>query len=163
MRHVREGDLLASVRIPELNAFRDAARYLCVEMAAAGTEREKVLKCNDDLLRIRAWCRKDAFLLAKLVGMAVESMRLEALCFPLAAGTLTDDDLIRLPGQGEEWSSALAEAVADEATGFLDCCTYVRSAAERVRFQNNSGFRCYCGAVFRWSIRSGPGGIFCSA
>lgn len=130
VRHVREGDLLASVRIPELNAFRDAARYLCVEMAAAGTEREKVLKCNDDLLRIRAWCRKDAFLLAKLVGMAVESMRLEALCFPLAAGTLTDDDLIRLPGQGEEWSSALAEAVADEATGFLDCCTYVRSAAE---------------------------------
>lgn len=99
-------------------------------MAAAGTEREKVLKWNDDLLRIRAWCRKDAFLLAKLVGMAVESMRLEALRLPLAAGTLTDEDLIRLPGQGEEWNSALAEAVADEATVFLDCCTYVRSAAE---------------------------------
>ena len=118
IRHDDPEDWMADSKLPELAAFRQAARYCGSDLVARCDDRDLVLSRCADLERLRDWSLSKSTLTAKLVAMAIEKMYLQALARPLAAGTLTDDDWRLLLARKPDWGRALALAFGDEAASF---------------------------------------------
>ncbi len=108
--------MLFALLLPEANALRTGARYLALKLIANSEDRDKVLQYDKELKSLRDWCIADITLIGKLVAIAVEGIRLKALSYPLAQGTLTDDDWQSLLSQRPDWGKALADAMGDEVT-----------------------------------------------
>ena len=135
VRHIDSGETLASVEMPELQAFREAARYLSGELILHAGDRDEVLRCNAGLERIRGWTLADSSLIAKLVASAIEGMRLQALTVPLVKGTLTGEELTRMIETHPSWNAAFADALGDEATLFQSVYDFVVRALFKRRVQ----------------------------
>ncbi len=128
IRHIRPSDdLLASINLSELNSLREAGRLTAGELIAAAADRQAVLRLNADLIRLRNWCAADFSLIAKLVAMSIEKMRLDSLRFALTADSLTDDDFKTLASEQANWGDIFIDAFADEATAFESCINFVQS------------------------------------
>jgi hypothetical protein len=125
IRHPYTDETLASVELPELNALRKSAWYLYYELVANSTDRSEVLRRNAELEIIRDWCLADTSLIARLVAVAVEKIRLDSLSYPLAAGTLNTNDWKNILQKKAQWGVAFADAIADEATSFQSCYEYI--------------------------------------
>lgn len=123
--HRNDGETFASILLPELNPLRNAARYLAVELAASADDRAKVLECNDKLERLRDRLLADSFMISKLVAVAVEKIRLEVLAVPLAAGTLTESDWVRILAPQVDWETQLADSLGDEAAIFQSLYEFI--------------------------------------
>ncbi len=124
--HVRpKDDMLASMALPELNVFRDGARYLALSIKADPENRENLLRCNAGMERLRDWSLAGNTLISQLVAMAVEQTRLNALSVPLAAGSIDADDWRRLLGDPPDWRTALARSIGDEATMYESCYNFI--------------------------------------
>ncbi|MFA7231685.1 MAG: hypothetical protein WC071_10480 [Victivallaceae bacterium] len=121
IRHAYTDEVLAAVLMPELNMLRGTARYLCYELIANSANRSDVLKRNAELENIRDWCLADTFLFSKLVAIIVEKIRLEALSYPLAAGTLNANDWEHILQKETQWGAAFADTMGDDATTFQSC------------------------------------------
>ncbi len=124
VRH-KDSDLIFTITMPELNAFRRASAYLAARLAASAGDRAAVLRYNADLRRLRDWYLADPSLIAFLCAHALEENRLQALAGALAAGTLTDDDLKNIRKDFVNWERESAEAIGDEATAFISVYEFV--------------------------------------
>lgn len=123
--HAYTDEMLSAVELPELNVFRETARYLSYELIANSVNRSKVLKRNAELETIRDWCLADTSLIAKLVAVAVERIRLNSLSYPLAVGTLNENDWKHILQKKPQWGVAFANAMGDEATMFQSCYEHI--------------------------------------
>ena len=123
--HPCPGEMLLSILLPELSPLRNAAKYLCLELAASAENRAKVLEYNDKLERLRNRLLVNPFLISKLVAIAVEKMRISVLAVPLAAGTLTGPDWQSVLAPGVDWEAQLADAIGGEAVMFLSFYEYM--------------------------------------
>lgn len=138
VRHIDSGETLASIEMPELPAFRAAARYLSGELMLRAGDRAEVLRCNAGLERIRDWALAGSSLIAKLVAGGIEKMRLEALTVPLVKGTLTGEELTRMIEIHPSWNAAFADALGDEATIFQSIYDLFVNALFYRRLQSGS-------------------------
>lgn len=123
--HPCPDETLLSILLPEVNPLRNAARYLCLELAASAEDRAKVLEYNGKLERLRDRLLANPFLISKLVAVAVEKMRIAVLAVPLAAGTLTGPDWQSVLVSGVDWEAQLADAIGGEAVMFLSFYEYM--------------------------------------
>ncbi len=128
VRHIDSGETLMSVEMPELQAFREAARYLSGELILHAGDRDEVLRCNAGLERIRDWALADSSLIAKLVASAIERMRLQALTIPLVKGTLTGEELMQMVETHPSWNAAFSDGLGDEATAFQSIYNFFAGA-----------------------------------
>lgn len=125
-----EKGLLADIRLPELQMFRNSARYLATVIRAEPESKQQVRKANLALIKLREWAREDSALsIAHLVAIAIENFRLEALSAVLAGGKYTEQEFVDLIGAPVDWDRSLLLALGTEVTMFQDCVDYILSIA----------------------------------
>ena len=125
-----EDGLFANIMLPELLMFRNSARYLATGISAEPEAKQQVYKANLALMKVREWAREDnGLLIAHLVAIAIEHIRLEALSAVLGCGEYTEQEFIDLVGDTVDWDRSLLLALGSEITMFLDCVDHVLDIA----------------------------------
>lgn len=125
-----DGGMLANIMLPELQMFRDCARYLATVIRAEPEAKRQVYQANLMLIKLREWSRKDdALLIAHLVAIAIEHIRLEALSALLECGKYTEKEFVGLVGDPVDWDRSLLLALGSDATMFQDCVNHVLDIA----------------------------------
>ena len=115
---VPEDGMLYSVPLPELNVFRESARYLAMKIAANPNDKQLVKMCNDDLIKLRNWLSDGDFFLNHLVATAIERIRLNALENVLRQENFSKQELAVLIGDPIDWEKKLRYVYGGEAAGF---------------------------------------------
>ena len=116
--------MLYGVFLPELNAFRETARYLAMQIAANPNDKQLVKKCNNDLIKLRNWLPEGEYLLNHLVAIAIERIRLNALENVLRQENFSKQEFAILVGDSIDWEKSLRYSYGGEAAAFksvLDC------------------------------------------
>ena len=126
---VPEDGMLYDVRLPELNAFRETARYLAMQIAANPNDEQLVKKCNNDLIKLRNWLFSEYVLLEHLVSIAIEGIRLNALENILRQETFSKQEFARLIGEPIDWEKSLRYSYGGEAAGFKSALAYMNTPA----------------------------------
>ncbi len=110
-----EDNMIVGMQFEEYGAFREGARYLALSIKADPENRENVRYCNAGMERLRDWMLAGNALIARLVAISIESMRLNALSYPLATGTISAADWQELLGKEPDWSTEFIRTLGDEA------------------------------------------------
>ncbi len=104
-----------TILLPELGALRKASRFLAMEMKANATDRDIVASRNKDLISLRDCALENTFFISRLVGIAIEAMRLDAITFTLPYNDYSLEEFEALLGEPPDWNRYLARAHLDEA------------------------------------------------
>ena len=115
---VPEDGILYGVLLPELNAFRETARYLAMQIAANPNDEQLVKKCNNDLIKLRNWLPEGEYLLNHLVAIAIERIRLNALENVLRQENFSKQEFAILIGDPIDWEKSLRYSYGGEAAAF---------------------------------------------
>ena len=141
-KHDWANESAASILLPELGQFRRAARFLALQMHANPQNKELAMRNNASVIAIRDWALNDDMLICCLVGVAIESIRLHALCSTLPYIKYTDAEWEQLLGKAPDWDRILANSYGCEASFYENikdyCLKYV--------WKNAKGFRNKFGA-----------------
>ena len=113
-----EDGILYEVLLPELNVFRESARYLAMKIAADPNDKQLVKMCNDDLIKLRNWLSAGDFFLNHLVAIAIERIRLNALENVLRQENFSKQEFTKLIGDPIDWEKKLRYVYGGEAAGF---------------------------------------------
>ena len=113
-----EDGILYGVHLPELNVFRESARYLAMQIAANPNNKQLVKKCNNDLTKLRNWLSDGDYLINHLVATAIERIRLNALENVLRQENFSKQELAVLIGDPIDWEKSLRYSYGGEAVGF---------------------------------------------
>ena len=103
------------IELPELRVFRTMAKYLVLEIKANPGEKEQILSLNKELMRLRDINLNNRFLITRLVGIAIEGIRLNALAYALPYAKFTKAELDALIGESPDFNRHIACAIVDEA------------------------------------------------
>ena len=118
---VKPGEPVAAMLLPDLQCFRTAARLRNLEILANAKDKALVAKCNQDLLKFREWCLHNETLIGKLVAVAMESLRLDALSYAIASGVYSKDEIVNLIDDAPDWGKQFSEPFASENALTEDC------------------------------------------
>ena len=118
---VKPGEPVAAMLLPDLQCFRTAARLRNLEILANAKDKALVAKCNQDMLKFREWCFYNETLIGKLVAVAMESLRLDALSYAMASGVYSKDEIVNLSGDAPDWGKQFSEPFASENALTEDC------------------------------------------
>ena len=118
---VKPGEPVAAMLLPDLQCFRTAARLRNLEILANAKDKVLVAKCNQDLLKFREWCLHNETLIGKLVAVAMESLRLDALSYAIASGVYSKDEIVNLIDDAPDWGKQFSEPFASENALTEDC------------------------------------------
>ncbi len=119
-----ENEPIASMRLPELSKLRDAASFLMKQIALEPTNRELLIRNNEAMVALRDCALHGDLIISVLVGNAIESFRISALCSTLPYLSFTDEEWDQLLGDEQDGFQLVANAIAMEATGFEDIKDY---------------------------------------
>ena len=111
-----------SIELPELKACRQAAQFLALEIMANPGRKDIIAKDNDAMMNLRDWMLKNPMLISYFVGMAIEAIRLNAICFSLEQTEYDAAEWSRLLGDTIRWDYGLACAFVEEALAH-DCAS----------------------------------------
>ena len=118
---VKPGEPVAAMLLPDLQCFRTAARLRNLEILANAKDKALVAKCNQDMLKFRDWCFYNETLIGKLVAVAMESLRLDALSYAIASGVYSKDEIVKLIDDAPDWGKQFSEIFASENALTEDC------------------------------------------
>ena len=118
---VKPGEPVAAMLLPDLQCFRTAARLRNLEILANAKDKALVAKCNQDMLKFRDWCFYNETLIGKLVAVALESLRLDALSYAIASGVYSKDEIVKLIDDAPDWGKQFSEPFASENALTEDC------------------------------------------
>ena len=107
-------DDIYSTLLPELGAFRRASRFLAMEMKAKATDRNLIAADNNAMIQMRDCMLENAFFISRLVGIAIEALRIDALAFTLPYNIYTMEEFEALLGEPPNWNLRMAQAWIDE-------------------------------------------------
>ena len=113
-----EDGILYGVLLPELNVFRESARYLAMQIAANPNNKQLVKKCNNDLTKLRNWLSDGDFFINHLVAITIERIRLNALENVLRQENFSKQEFTKLIGDPIDWEKKLRYVYGGEAAGF---------------------------------------------
>ncbi len=103
---------------PELSPLRNGMKYYCALLIANAGDRDKVLDYHDKIRRLQEWLILDRGLLAKMVALETEELRIHALSYALAFGSLSDEDWQMIMASKPDWPLIFAEGLADEVVAY---------------------------------------------
>ena len=140
-KHDWANESAASILLPELGKLRRATRFLALQMHAAPQNRELAMRNNASMIAIRDWALNDDILISFLVGIAIESTRLHALCSTLPYIKYTDAEWEQLLGKAPDWNISLANSYGCEASFYENVKDYcLKYAWKNARgLKKNSG------------------------
>ena len=124
-----ENGLLAGVLLPELNALRDSARFLALEIIVEAENKPRVREHCRNLTGIRDRLLKNHFFISHLLALAVENIRLDALEAVLAGGAFAKEEFAELVGGPVDWNRYLRYSYGDEAASFKSSMDHILSKA----------------------------------
>ena len=125
---VPEDGILFSILMPELSTWREAARYLAMNIAANPTDKQQVDQFNQKLITLRNWAQKDTMLVPFLVAIAIEKIRLNALENVIISGSFSKSEIEKLIGSPIDWRKYLNYALGDEVTAFETVLKYLSNS-----------------------------------
>ena len=118
-------EYLWGVPMPDLARFRDSGKFLAMEIMAHPQDKELVRRNNSEMVALREVPLHGSTLIERLVAVAVENMRIRALCNTLGQNRYTQDEWEELLGPPVDWSRHFAYAMGDEACFFQDTLLYL--------------------------------------
>ena len=125
---VPENSMLSAVLMPELSTWREAARYLAMNITANPTDKQQVTQNNKNLITLRSWALQDSLFLPHLVAIAIEGIRLNALENVIVSGNFTKTEIEKLIGPPVDWLKYMKFALGDEGTTFETVVKYLSSS-----------------------------------
>ena len=109
-------ELFYEIPLPELQRFRKAARYLALEIKANADNKETIASCNQKLIQLRNWpLASSPLLMSKIVAIAIESIRFDAIGYTLGHVRYTQKEWEELLGEMPDWNAHCACGFAYEA------------------------------------------------
>ena len=98
------------------SAMREAARFYTWQMQCAPTDKKLIAECNQNLQKLRNWCLNSNGVIYRLTGIAIESMRLNALTQTLVFNDITEHDFNQLLGEKINWHKYFIYSTVEELT-----------------------------------------------
>ena len=105
---------------PETGAYmcscgllRTAARFQALLIGCA-RDKKTVIRADAGLRKLAAWCISSHSAVARLVGISVEKIRLQALAGTLPRLNWTKEEYASLLGDAPDWDAVLLRAIGDE-------------------------------------------------
>ena len=126
---VEPGEPVAALLLPDLRCFRTAARLRNLEIRANAKDKTLTVKCNQDMLKFRQWCFHNETLIGKLVAVALENLRLDALSYAIASGVYSKEEIVNLVGDAPDWGKQFSETFASENAISEDCVNLLNNAS----------------------------------
>ena len=109
-------ELAYMIQMPEAVVFKQAAKYLALEIKANADNKETVSSCNQKMMILRNWIQTSSpTVFSKLVAIAIEAIRLDAIGYTLGHARYTKKEWETLLGEMPDWNYHCACALADEA------------------------------------------------
>ena len=124
-----ENGLLSSISMPEMNALRQAAYFLALEIIVEAENTPRVWEHCRNLTGIRDRLLKNHFFISHLLALAVENIRLDALEAVLAGGAFAKEEFAELVGGLVDWNRYLRYSYGDEAASFKSSMDHILSKA----------------------------------
>ena len=118
-------DDIYSILLPELSAFRKASRFLAMEMKANATDRNLIAANNNAMIKMRDCALENTFLISRLVGIAIEALRLDALAFTLPYNIYNIGEFEALLGEPPNWNLRIAQSLLDEMLAHENIKDYI--------------------------------------
>ena len=126
---VEPGETVAALLLPDLQCFRTAARLRNLEIRADVKDKALVAKCNQDMLKFRQWCFYNETLIGKLVAVAMDNLRLNALSYAIASGVYSKEEITNLVGNAPDWAKQFSEVFASEHSFAEDLLAALKKAS----------------------------------
>lgn len=93
--------------------LRTAARFQALLIGCA-RDKETAIRADANLRKLAAWCIGSHSVVARLVGISVEKIRLQALAGTLPRLNWTKEEYLFLLGTAPDWDAVLLRAIGDE-------------------------------------------------
>ncbi len=106
--------------LPELSQLRLAARLLQLQIAIDPRDKAKLARNNDALIALRDCALQGDTLISRLVGGAIENIRIRTLCSTLPYLSYTENEWQQLLGGELAWNRLVALAFVDELGMYED-------------------------------------------
>ena len=126
--HVWSDESAYGIMLPELPSFRNAAWFLALKMRVNFDSPEMVRQCNHGMELLRDETLSGDTLISTLVGIAIESIRLNALVTTLDNAHWSREDWLALVGEEPDWNFHVMKVLADESSAFDSCVEYLWNA-----------------------------------
>ena len=104
--------------LPDINPFREAARFYALEIRAFPTDKKRIRNCNSQILKLRDWALYNETLVGKLVAISLESGRLSTLSDTFFRTDWTKDEMLSLIGEPVDWKKQLCISFGMESAMF---------------------------------------------
>ena len=113
-----EIDLMIGGNLRYLSCFRGAARFIAAQMKLNAADTAFVAQCNQRLIKLRDLLYADhgSMLIGRLVGLAVDGIRFDALAAVIGQGGITPEKAVELAGTAPDMRRIIVASMADEAT-----------------------------------------------
>ncbi len=106
------------ISLDHLSPLRAGAQYFRLKTMQNPEDREAVLDYQQKMRCLRDWALADDFLIAKLVAVAIESIRLQSLSYVLADETFTAEEWEALTAPEVNWLEVGRDGLMAEAVLF---------------------------------------------
>lgn len=117
--------------------MRETARYFAWQMQCSPTDRKLITDCNQKMQNIRGFCLNSNSLIYHLTGVAVESMRLQALVSTLQFNDINEAEFNKLLGKKIDWQEIFRYSYGDELTHMKSLIKYLLNS-QALTFEENS-------------------------
>ena len=113
-----EKNMMIDGNFQYMSSFRCAARFIAAEMKLNAADTKFVAQCNQRLIKLRDILYADhgSMLSGRLVGLAVDGIRFDALAAVTGQGGITPEKAVELAGTAPDMRRIIAASMADEAT-----------------------------------------------
>ena len=105
--------------------MRESARYFAWLMQCNPYDRKVIAECNKTMQNIRDFCLNSNNLLYHLVGIAIETMRLQALVSTLQFNDINESEFKALLGSQIDWMKFFRYGCGDELTHMESLIKYL--------------------------------------
>lgn len=113
-----EKNLMIGGNFHYMKYFRSAARFIAAEMKLNAADKTFVVQCNNRLIKLRdiLYADRGGMLIGRLVGVAIDAIRFDALGNVVGQGKITPEEAAELAGPAPDMRRNMALSMADEAT-----------------------------------------------
>ena len=111
-----EKQLMIGGNFQYMNRFRGAARFIAAEMKLNAADKSVVTQCNKRLIKLRdiLYADRGGMMIGRLVGMAIDAIRFDALAAVTGQGGITPEEAEKLAGIAPD-RRVIVTGIADEA------------------------------------------------
>lgn len=112
-----EKNLMIGGNFHYMRCFRSAARFIAAEMKLNAADKAFVVQCNNRLTKLRdiLYADRGGMLIGRLVGVAIDAIRFDALGNVVGQGKITPEEAAELAGPAPDMRRNMALSMADEA------------------------------------------------